>query len=199
MPSYTTHIQILNPLKECVCIVGMRQEGKTTLLKWLMHYLENNYTAFDTLGAIGNFKPRYPERQKIIKPRYSLSQPIFIKTCKQVWKEGNQVFIVDEVGKFCTKHTMPPELGDLVDLGGNRNISLWFTTRRVAEVHNNLIANAQHHFIFRTFLPQDVDWYGQFIPKNVILMSKTLPKHWFIYYQVGHEPIICKPVKVYGN
>jgi len=182
MPYYQTSIQILNPLKECVCIVGMRQEGKTTLLKWLMHYLENNYTAFDTLGAIGNFKPRYPDRQKIIKPRYSLSEPMFIKTCKQVWKEGNQVFIVDEIGKFCSKHTIPPELGDLVDLGGNRNISIWFTTRRVAEVHK-----------------QDVEWYSQFIPKEIILMSKTLPKHWFIYYQVGSEPIICKPVKVYEN
>ena len=186
-----------NPLKECVCIVGMRQEGKTTLLKWLLHHTKNRYTAFDTLGSLGNFQPTYPQIQRIVRPIYAQSYQMFIQTCRQVWNEGNQIFAVDEIGKFCTKHTMPPELSDLVDLGGNRNISVWFTTRRVAEVHNNLIANATHHFIFRTFLPQDVEWYSQFIPKDIILMSKNLPKHWFIYYRVGDQPKIFKPVEIY--
>jgi len=190
-------ILFTNPLKECVCIVGMRQEGKTTLLKWLLHHVKNRYTAFDTLGSLGNFQPTYPQIQRIVRPRYAESLQMFLQACRQVWNEGNQIFAVDEIGKFCTKHTMPQELSDLVDLGGNRNISVWFTTRRVAEVHNNLIANATHHFIFRTFLPQDVEWYGQFIPKDIILMSKNLPPHWFIYYRVGDQPKIFKPVEIY--
>jgi len=142
-----------------------------------------------------NFEPLRPKTQVIIKPHFANKENYFIATCKDVWRKGNQILAIEEIGQFCTKHYKPPELDSLINLGGNRNIALWFTTRRVAEVHNDIIANCQHHFIFRTYLPADVEWYASVVPKSVIELSKNLPKFHFIYYQIGHEPKIYQPVK----
>lgn len=190
-------IHITNPLKDCVSIIGMRQEGKTNLLKWLLNSTRNAYTVFDTLGQVSRgFKPLMPDIQKIVKPIWAQRFQYFNKICNDVWKEGNQILAIDEVSVFCSKWEMPEPLNRLISMGGNRNISVWITTQRVAQVHNNILANTQHHFIFRTYLPQDVDWYSKFVPKDIILMSKDLPRFHFIYYQLGREPVICKPVKL---
>lgn len=189
-------IKFLNPFKECVAIVGTRQEGKSNLLKYLLWLLTLPYTCFDTMGVVGkNFEPRDPETQRIIKPRFAKKEPAFSQACKDVWNQGNLIFAIEEVGCYCSKHVLPAELDSLINQGGNRNIALWVTTRRVAEVHNDIIANCQHHFIFRTYLPQDVEWYSKVVPKDIIAQSKELPKYHFIYYQLGGEPRIIKPVK----
>jgi len=190
-------IQFANPLKDCVAIIGMRQEGKTNLLKWLLNSTRNPYTVFDTLGQVSKgFKPLDPKTQKIFHPSWDRRYIDFDQTCKDVWKEGNQILAIDEVSVFCNKWEMPEPLNRLISMGGNRNIAVWITTQRVAQVHNNILANCQYHFIFRTYLPQDIEWYSKFVPKEIILMSKDLPRYHFIYYQLGREPVICKPVKL---
>lgn len=195
-------IMISQPYKDCVLITGMRQDGKTNLLKWLLSQCgrEVNYTVFDTMGVVSRgFTPLNPEKQKIVKGRYDYQASEFSKTCKEVWKAGNQIFAVEEVQEFCTKHQFyEPQLKDLMNLGGNREIALWFTTRRVAEVHNDIIANIQHHFIFRLYLPQDKEWFSKFVPKEIIEQSQSLPPYHFIYYRVGRDPQVMKPVKFMG-
>jgi hypothetical protein len=180
----------------------MRQEGKTNLLKWLLSQCskEMRYTAFDTMGVLSrHFEPNNPESQKIIKPRWGYVLPEFEKACEQVWREGNQIFAIEEVQIFCSKHLFKIEkLRDLINLGGNRNIGLWFTIRRVAEVHNDIIGNCQHHYIFKTYLPQDVEWLSQFVPREIVEQSKNLPPYHFIYYHVGREAQVFKPVKFMG-
>lgn len=189
-------IRFDNALKENVCIVGMGQEGKTNLLAYLMERDPNPYTIFDTMGRFtqGSFKPLRPKTQCIIKPRFAQQSPLFLETCKEVWSQGNCIFAVEEMSSFCTKHYLPPELETVINQGGNRSIAYRFTTRRVAQIHNDIIANCQHHFIFRTYLPQDVEWYEKVVPKEVIMMSKDLPKYHFIYYPLGGQARIYQPV-----
>jgi hypothetical protein len=191
-------IQFANPLKDCVAIIGMRQEGKTNLLKWLLNQCPNAYVVFDTLGQIGKggFKPLKPDIQQIIRPVWNNRFKEFDRVCNDVWAKGNVIFAIDEVSVFCNKYEMPEGLNRLISMGGNRNIAVWVTTQRVAQVHNNILANCQYHFIYRTYLPQDLEWYSKVVPKEVILMSKDLPRFHFIYYQLGREPVVCKPVKL---
>lgn len=197
MPSYLPSIQFLNPYKERVIIVGMVQEGKTNFLKWLLSQCLIRYTVFDTLGMVrrGGFQPLKPDIQTVVTPPFQNRLPAFKETCKEVWKKGNQIFCIDEVSEFCTKWEIDDELDLVVKMGGNRNIGMWMTTQRVAQVHNNLLANCKHHFIFRTYLPQDLEWYSKVVPKEVILMSKDLPQYYFIYYELGKTPQAFKPVK----
>jgi hypothetical protein len=192
-------IQIANPYKERVAIIGMIQEGKTNFLKWLLNICPVRYTVFDTLGQVKRgFTPLKPDIQTVITPAFAQRQRVFEDTCKDVWNKGNQVFAIDEVSEFCSKWDLPDHLGVIVKMGGNRNVGLWITTQRVAQVHNDVLGGCKHHFIFRTYLPQDVEWYSKVVPKDIILMSKDLPPYHFIYYQLGHEPQVFKPVKDMG-
>lgn len=190
-------IHIINPFKENLCIVGMGQDGKTNFLKWLLSITRSPYTLFDSIGVVSrNFKPLNPETQKVVKPaNASQRERLFLETCHEVWAAGNQIFAVDEMSMHQTKWVMPPELDTLINQGGNRNVGYWFTTRRIAQIHNDIIASAHHHVIFRTYLPQDVEWYCKVVPKDVILMSQKLPKYHFIYYQLGGESQVFKPCK----
>jgi hypothetical protein len=190
-------IYFQNPYKDCVAIIGMRQEGKTNLLKWLLRNTTNRYVVFDSLGQVSvGFKPLRPKTQKVIIPEWSRREEIFDAVCLDVWRRGNLIFAVDEVSLFCSKWDMPEPLNRLISMGGNRNIAIWITTQRVAQVHNNILANCQYHFIFRTYLPNDVEWYSKVVPRNVILMSKDLPRYHFIYYKLGEKPVVMKPVKL---
>lgn len=191
-------IEFERPFKENVAIVGMGQDGKTNCLASLLNTQRNPYTLYDSLGILtkANFQPLDPKTQTIIKPRGELDrQNLFLKTCHDVWTQGNRVFAIDEISMYCTKHQMPPELNQVVNQGGNRNIAYWFTTRRVAQVHNDILGSCQHHFIFRTYLPQDVEWYSAVVPRNILEMSRKLPDYHFIYYRLGKEPRIMQPVK----
>jgi hypothetical protein len=189
-------IRITNPFKERVAIIGMIQEGKTNLLKWLLSICPVPFLVFDTLGQVSKgFNPVKPDVQTVVKPPWAQRQEVFKQTCHEVWNKGNMVFAIDEVSEFCTKWELPDHLGVIVKMGGNRNIGLWVTTQRVAMVHNDILAGCKHHFIFRTYLPQDIEWYSKVVPKDVILMAKDLPPYHFIYYQLGHEPQVFKPVK----
>lgn len=192
-------IHITNPFKERVAVVGMIQEGKSNFLKWLLALCQVRYTVFDTLGVIRrNFAPLNPDTQTVITPPFYQRQRIFQETCHNVWNKGNQIFAIDEVSEFCTKWVLPDDLGQIIKMGGNRNIGVWVTTQRVAQVHNDVLSGVKHHFIFRTYLPQDLEWYSKVVPKEIIVMAKDLPKYHFIYYELGHEPQVFKPVKDMG-
>jgi DNA helicase HerA-like ATPase len=174
----------------------MIQEGKTNFLKWLLSICPVRYTVFDTLGQVRKgFNPVKPDIQQVITPRFDQRLRIFEQTCNDVWNKGNQVFAIDEISEFCSKWELPDHLGRIIKMGGNRNIGVWVTTQRVAQVHNDVLAGCKHHFIFRTYLPQDVEWYSKVVPKDIILMAKDLPQWHFIYYQLGKEPQVFKPVK----
>ena len=188
-----------NPFKENVAIIGMGQEGKTNFLKWLLKWNPNPYICFDTLGVVSRgFQPTRPKTQTIIKPVYRNRIAEFNKVCHDAFTRGNMIFAIDEVHNFTTKKTMEPELNPIINMGGNRNIAFWVTSRRVQQVHNDILSQCRHHFIFRTYLPQDLDWYSQVVPKDIILMSKDLPPYHYIYYKLGSEPIIKKPVEDMG-
>lgn len=189
-------IVIQDPFKENVCIVGMGQEGKTMLMAYLLKVNRNPYVLFDTIGVYkrAGFEPLRPETQRVVTPRNARERkPLFLQTCREAWAQGNLIFAVDEMSMHCSKHQMPDELDTVINQGGNHNIAYWFTTRRVAQIHNDILASAHHHCIFRTYLPQDLVWYGAVVPKDIIEMSKDLPKYHFLYYPLGGQPKKLKP------
>ncbi len=216
----TVQIRFANPYKECISVVGMRQSGKTNLVAWLLSQCRDlNVVVFDTLGVISKaFAGWRPANLEIIVPKWNcdltakeidpmlLSQ--FTAACQYVWNRGNCIFVIDEIHLFCAKKkTLPNHLFLLINQGGNRNIALWFTSQRAAQVHNDLLAACDHHFIFKLWLPQDLDWMCGVLPREVIYgvedkngtVKKQGAKHlerWhFMYLKVGEQAQFCKPVK----
>lgn len=185
-------INIEKPLQEGIMIYGMRGSGKTELLKYLINQydLQGIRTViFDTMHN-HNYTLKHGI---IIQPSFSLKELTFIKTCKQVWKKGNTVFAIEEIDQFVTPQYMPKEIDSIVNVGRNRRISYIAITRRLAEVHGTIIGNADHHFIFKAFLPRDLEYYQKYVGK-IVWQAKELQPYHFIYYRVGAKPQICKPI-----
>jgi len=158
---------------------------------------------------VGLWKPLFPKTQRVVTPNgWNDILPCFERTAKEVWAQGNTQFIIDDIsvrreikGKLkpylCDKFWMQADLAKIMNQGGNRNISLWFTAQRVAQVHNDLLSNCHHHVIYKLYLPQDIDWYSQVIPKEIVEKSKDLPEFEFIYYKLGENPQFCKPISTF--
>jgi len=114
---------------------------------------------------------------------------------EEKWKEGNCVIAVEEMDAYQTVWNLSPSLKKLINWGGNRNLSLWYTVRRLADVHKDIVANCEHHFIFRAYLPNDIEYYRKFVG-GVVDYAKDLQPYHFIYYRVGSKPVFCRPVKL---
>lgn len=198
--------------KDCFAFIGMRQSGKTNFLLWLLSQNHAKYTVFDTIGSIKKamqtgWRPLHPQTQRIVTPNgWGDILPCFTKTAREIWAQGNTQFIIDDIsvrreinGKLkpylCDKFWMHADLAKIMNQGGNRNISLWLTSQRVAQVHNDLLSNCHHHFIFKLYLPQDIDWYSNVVPRTLVEQSKHLPDFECIYYRLGQTPQVLKPVK----
>ena len=192
-------IQFENPLKDCCSLTGQRQSGKTTALIKLLEHNPNPTIIFDTLGVISGKMQPLPN-QRIINPHWSERTlptyegrlAVFLPICQQVWKRGNVIFVVEEWHLFCkTKFALPAEFGNLFNQGGNRNIAVWGTSQRAAQVHNDILAACTHHFIFKLSMPQDLRWMEKIVNKNLIegnpkdqkqLCVRNMPKYHFLYY-----------------
>jgi hypothetical protein len=194
----TPIIDFNNPYKDCVYVGGMRQCGKTNLIAYLLAHKDPsiNIWVFDTLGVIAKaFKGWKPANLTIFPVNFATKDAQFKTFCMNAWKRGNVICVIDEIHLFCAKKkTLPPHLSLLINQGGNHNVALWLTSQRTAQVHNDLLAACQHHFIFKLWLPQDVEWMSQVIDKAIVEKATTLEQYHFIYYHVGEKPQFCKPV-----
>ena len=205
-------IYIQNPYKERVNIVGMVQSGKTNLLLWLLKSVRVPYILFDPLNVVkraeqSGWQPLDPATQQIVSPAWNDIAAEFNRVALEVWNKGNMILIVDEIALegtdekgrpkpfFCNKYWKQPVLSRICNQGGNRNISLWGTSQRAAQVHNDILANSMHHFIFRLYLPQDIEWMSKVIPRTIAENTQNLQQYSFVYYQLGSKAAIFNPIK----
>ena len=188
-------ITINKPYQQCCNYAGMRGSGKSNAMAFVAQRLPRdiNFTLID-LSHVHHWRPYHPHKQKIIHLRGDYRTE-FERLIDQVWREGNHVLMVEEIDRFQTVHKMPTRLDDIINLGRNRGISLWLSFRRPQRVHNDLIENADHHFIFRMF-GTAVDWYKDATGWRGVEDAKYLKPYHFIYWRVGSKPVICKPVKL---
>lgn len=185
-------IQVDNPYKERIFIYGMIQQGKTVLAKYLVQQYDLQGIHTVVLDTVHNHKYTL-KHGEIVKPPFARKEELFLTLCQDIWKKGNTVFVIEEIDQFCTPQYLPPELDSIIQMGANRNISLIATTRRVAEVHGSVVGNCLHHFIFKAFLPRDLEYYQKYVGK-IVWQAKDLAPFHFIYYKVGGSPQICQPI-----
>lgn len=187
-------VNIDRPYKQCAQWYGMRQSGKTNLLKYILLRTHVNWILIDTLHQ-HNWNHLQPKRQRILKPSDTDFMKFLDQIIEEKWKSGNCVIAVEELDAYQTVNGISPSLKKLINWGGNRNLSLWYTVRRLADVHKDIVANTEHHFIFRAYVPNDIEYYRKFVGKVADYARDLRPYH-FIYYRVGGTPQFCRPVKL---
>jgi hypothetical protein len=213
-------IHIKRPLKENKGYLGMKQEGKSSLMCYHLKHSMVPYTLWDEIGAVSKkLQPLNPRTQKIIDPtrvypifpshttaqRMAIREQrleLFRRTCHQVLEECNQMFIVDEVHHHCTKRTIDPDLANVITDGGNSDngdhenggVSFIFTSQEPRQLHNTILGENKHYFIFKLWMKADLDWLGTFIPESTLAQSQTLPSHAYIYCPIGGKAQLFKPL-----
>lgn len=213
-------IHITKPLKENKGYIGMKQQGKTSLLCYHLKHTLVPYTAWDERGAISKkLKPTNPRTQKIIDPTRLFPIPLsatrqqrdaireqrtelFRRTCHQVLQEGNQMFVVDEIHNHCTKRSIDPDLSNVITDGGNSDngdienggVSVVFTSQEPRQLFGTILAETSHYFLFRLWMDSDVAWLKGTIPDTTLQACRKLPSHAYIYLPIGGIAQQFKPL-----
>ena len=192
-------IRIRKPYQECCSFYGMKGKGKSNLMAYMLQRIKAKYILIDVEGA-HRWKPLDPTRQTILHPPRGIDkQEFLLKVLRKIMNEKYYILAVEGIDAFQTCRWMPEELKDFVNFGRNYRwgrSSYWVTFRRSADVHKDILGNSDHHFIFRSFEPNDVyNYYRRYLGKVVASKIQNLPDYHFYYWKVGRSPQLSSPVK----
>ena len=166
---------------ELTAIIGMRGSGKTTLAKRLIEIAQDQGVkgifVYDPLAEYGDLEV---ERHIPAEP---WSQEEFDGICKAIAKRGSTWFIVEEADRYFPQRGYMPKWGSiLVNQGRHYGVGLITVSRRIANVNKDLFSLCEHICIYRLFLPNDINYIAEFMPKPVAKSIPNLPKFHFLYY-----------------
>lgn len=193
------NIRIGKPYQETVGLYGMRGKGKSNAMAYLLQRTKAKYILIDVEG-VHHWKPLSPDRQLILHPSKNVDrQALLMNVLRKVTEEKYYIVAVEGIDAFQTCYWMPQELRDFVQYGRNYKwgrSSYWVTFRRSADVHKDILGNIDHHFIFRSFEPNDVtNYYRRYLGKEVAKRLQSLPDYHFYYWRPPHSPVLSRPVK----
>ena len=192
-------IRIRKPYQERCGFYGMPNTGKSNLLAYMLKRIKAKFILIDVEG-VHKWKPLDPTRQTIIHAKRSTDrEALLMSVLHKVMNEKYYILAVEGIDGFQSCRAMPPELSDFVQYGRNYQwgrSSYWVTFRRCADVHKSIVGNIDHHFIFRSFEPNDVhNYYRKYLGKEVALRLQRLPDYHFYYWKPPKSPEFSRPVK----
>jgi len=192
-------IRIQKPYQERCGFYGMVGSGKSNAMAYALQRLRAKFILIDIEG-VHRWKPLEPKRQVILHPKRGIDKQAFLmKVLHKIMNEKYWILAVEGIDAFQTCHSMPDDLRDFCQYGRNYEwgrSSYWVTFRRSADVHKDILGNIDHHFIFRSFEPNDVyNYYRRYLGKQVASRIQDLPDYHFYYWKVGRKPKLSRPVK----
>lgn len=189
---------------ERIFVTGKTGSGKSVLVKNLLIPQLNSFVVYDYKHEIeypgaekffrlADFKEN-PGRHEIIYRPSTGSEAEFDGLCRQVYSRGRNVLILDEVAD----HTAPGRIARYHDLimrlGRSRGVGIINCTQRPIGVHNNILSQSEHFFIFALPLEGDRKKLAGFCGPRVL--EKLPADYWFWYYTPSmDEPALCKPLQ----
>lgn len=188
-----------------VLVVGKTGCGKSVLVKNLLvpqlaAYVMYDYKEEITLpGAvifdkgIRQFKEQ-PNEQKVIYRPVEASDDEFNRLCETIFKRGNNCLVTDEEADHSTATKIVKYRDLIMRLGRSKGVGSITCTQRPTGIHNNIVSQCEHFFIFQTLLETDRKKLSAIMGDKVL---QNPPKFHFWYFNasVMEEPILCKPVK----
>lgn len=86
----------------------------------------------------------------------------------------NSLLVIEETSLYVAPTTLPDEIAQLIRYGRHRQLDLVFVSRRSAELHRDLTANADVLVTFRTTEPRDLQYLSAYFTPEEIEKIKTL-------------------------
>jgi len=190
----------------CIYICGMRQTGKSYLLEHILLGMPK-FVIYDGAthqhGQMG-LVVRTPEEldakltsgeNKIVCQPWKGDEKTFDKFCEIIWKHGNMMFAIEEIGNYMDAFSCPEYADMLIRVGRNRGIGIMGINQRPRRIWNTFIALIDHWFVFRTMLPNDITFLCEYLGSAREQEIKELPKRYFYYMNSDEmKPIKCNPL-----
>jgi len=180
-------------------VTGQRDTGKTTFVKhllaqlatWLLFDVHDEYgpqgTAIPTIAAIPEYWKRNYRKLRYVGPTEISHFKLFAEAA---WKLQNTTIVVEEAELYFA--SKGPGLKGfenyLVHRGRHRGLGLIAVTRRVADLHKDVLSQAKTIVSFTQFLPNDIMYLRTFmgdVAKELI----TLPRWHFLVWREGKSQI----------
>lgn len=173
-------------------VCGMRGTGKSHLLRKVVRSTPK-YVLWDPLqehGSLGvivrtpaQLRVALRTHPRIVFQGFTRSKEEFEQVAACVYAWGNRFLFVDEADQVMPSRSIGPAAKELVDLGRHRNIGLLCVTRRIADLDKCPVAQANKLFIFKTTLPQDLEYLRGFVAEAQ--QAKMLEGNRFLYVDNG--------------
>lgn len=119
----------------------------------------------------------------------------FDEVCGIAFQTGNLMLGVEETWHFATKDYIPLNYDNCINLGRMEGIAVVSISPRCAMLHNNVIAQSRHTFLFFTKVKPDHDWLRSFVDAEAVARLPKLEPYWFIYTN-GADWWLCSPVEI---
>lgn len=192
-----------------VAVIGKKGSGKTALLRKLTYRVhasrptplifwhdpneqirDAGARVFQSVAAARS----YIERHQAV-PSLSLfrGRGVDVDELAQLALDVRDVvLVIDELDRACTaKKWKSPHVERIVHEGRHERVSLFGSFRRTANVHEDIVSQADYVFIFRHSLsnPWDLDNIKRRFGVRVADEVRRLPRHRFVIWEDGFESV----------
>jgi len=98
--------------------------------------------------------------------------------------------LIDECDRFCTPHSMPLWLDNIINMSEHYGLTVITTARRAARLHCDITANADRLVLFHTHEPNDLKYIEGCCGKKIAkLVPNLIQRH---YIEVAYPPEMGK-------
>ena len=185
---------------DVVIVIGKRGGGKTTLAKHLLRtqFAERNFIVLDVMkqyGEDGLVVDNSPDLKlamqhqepKIIFQPPMVSFDLLELVCGYIRTYKNYFLVLEEANRYQSSHKIGKYHSDALDRGRHWGAGLLEITRRTALLNPLVLSQGTHFFIFKIFLPVDLDYLAGFLPPTIMEQIRTLELYESLYYNSDTE------------
>lgn len=199
---------IVIKINDRISIFGRTGTGKTFFVKhWLLYHYEK-YVFWDVKHENRDVRHdilvNTPKELKEVIGKYDkiLYQPSvatekdFDEVCEIVFNNRNRLIYVDEASIISSATKIEDWHNMIMTQGRTYGVGIINASQRPRIIHNTLISESEHLFIFHLNLETDIYKIRQ-QTGDAADEIKYLPEHYFMYYSVRfNKSYLFKPVKI---
>lgn len=111
-----------------------------------------------------------------------------------IYQTQNIILYIDEAASICDSYYIPSGLAAIQKRGRELNIGCWSSSQEPVNVHNTLMSQADHFFVFRTQIQAHRDKLAGFMGDEVRKIIPPKYHFWYFSPENMDNAILSEPI-----